>query len=306
MAASARRSGFKNTQLAAFWERFSSQRELWLWVIALTTMLVVLNLGAIKDLSDRWNRDPNYGHGVLIPFIAMYFVFVNHERLRGLVPKRSFLGLGILLFGMMLKYVSMPLASVVLAGIAMVVMVNGLLMYVGGLQVYRALWVPSLYLFFMLPLPAFLHTRIAFPLQMFASKVSAAILQYLFGVSLVLRGNVLVLASQELSVAEACSGMRSILGLLALGVAFAYLSNRHLWERVLLVVITVPIAICVNVIRIVVTALLHEWGYSNLAEGVYHTLTGWFVFMFALVMFLGVNWVLDRLWVDVPTKGLST
>ena len=97
--------------------------------------------------------------------------------------------------------------------------------------------------------------------------------------------------------------MRSILGLLALGVAFAYLSKQSIWERLFLVVITVPIAITVNVIRIVVTGLLHDWGYANLAEGVYHTLTGWFIFMFALVMFLGVNWVMEKIWVEKPEKN---
>ena len=276
---------------------------MWIGVTALTGLLVFANLQAIIDLNDRWASDPNYGHGILIPLIALYFVFVNRSRITGFTPKPCIFGLVIVLFGMFLRYVSMPLASVVLAGIAMVVMANGLLMYVGGWQVYKALWFPAVYLFLMLPLPDMIHTMLAFPLQLFASKVSAAILQYVFGVSLMLQGNVLILANQTLSVEEACSGMRSILGLVALGVAFAYLAKRNFWEQAILVASTIPIAITVNVIRILVTALLHEWGYSSLAEGVYHTLTGWFVFLFALVMFLGVNWVLETLWVDMPDKS---
>ena len=305
MAERARRRGLKNTVLGALWDAFWSQRELWLGVIGLGILLIVVNVRTILDLNDRWTRDPNYGHGVLIPFIALYFVYATRGRLRGLEPRRSYLGLAVLLVGMLLKYISMPMASVTLAGIAMVVMANGLLLYVGGMQVYSRIWFAAAYLVFMLPLPAFIHTKIAFPLQLLASQVSAATLKLVFGVSLILHGNRLLLASRELSVAEACSGMRSILGLLALGLAFAYLARRRFWERALLIVSTVPIAICVNVLRIVVTALLHEWGYSNLAEGVFHTMTGWFVFMFALVMFLGVNWVLDRLWVD-ESAGQAT
>jgi exosortase len=303
LPSSASRTTLKNTQLAALWEALSSQRQLWLGLITLAALLIFVNYRVLVDLNVRWTSDPNYGHGILIPFIALYFIYVSRHRLRGLVPVHSWLGLVVFLFGMLLRYIAMPLASVVLEGIAMVVMANGLLMYVGGWQVYRALWFPALYLFFMIPLPEMVHTRLAFPLQLMASKVSAAILKFAFGVSLMLQGNVLVLASRQLSVEEACSGMRSILGLLALGVAFAYLAKRNFWEQAVLVISTIPIAISVNVLRIVVTALLHEWGYSTLAEGVYHTLTGWFVFMFALVMFLGVNWVLDRIWVDVPEKG---
>jgi len=290
----------KNTQLGAIVEGFRSQRPLWLGVIILSALLVYVNTHVLAVLNTRWNSDPNYGHCILIPVIALYFVFLKRKNLKGLQPKHSWRGLSGLVFGLLLRVISLPLDSVVLAGISMVVLANGLLLYVGGWQVYRALWFPALYLFFMIPLPEIIHTRLAFPLQLFASKVSAAILTGIFNISLRLDGNVLTLASQKLSVAEACSGMRSILGLTALGVAFAYLAKRNIWEQVILVASTIPIAITVNVIRIVITALLHQWGYDNLAEGVYHTMTGWFVFLFALAMFLGVNWVLEKIWVEAP------
>lgn len=300
------RGGLKNTQLAELFEGFWSQRDLWIGVITLTVLLVAVNAGAIVDLNRRWNSDPNYGHGILIPIIALYFVYINHKRLKGLVPKPSYLGLAVVLFAMLLKLISLPTASVVLGGIAMVVMANGLVLWVGGLRVYKVLWIPALYLFFMLPLPAEVHTKIAFPLQLFATRTSAAVLEYIFRVGLKRDGNVIRLASKDLNVVEACSGMRSILGLLALGVAFAYLAKRNIWERALLVVSALPIAITANVIRIVLTGLLHEWGHPDLAEGVFHTLTGWFVFMFALAMFLCVNWVLERLWVEEPHESSTT
>ena len=297
-----RARSLKDTQLAVVWESLCAQWSLWLALAVLTVLVVLLNLRALAALSDRWEVDPNYGHGALIPFIALYFAFVHRDRLVGNIPRRNYGGLVVLLVGMAMKYIAMPLASVIMEGIAMVVMVNGLVLYVGGWQVYRVLWVPALYLFFMIPLPSFVHTAVAFPLQLFASKVSAGLLKYFLGVNVILDGNVLTLANRQLSVEEACSGMRSLLGLVALGVAFAYLVKRPLWERVVLVLSTIPIAIVANVFRVTVTALLHEWGYSRIAEGAYHTLTGWFVFLFALAVFLGLNWLLGKLWVEVPEK----
>jgi exosortase len=153
------------------------------------------------------------------------------------------------------------------------------------------------YLAFMVPLPQALYDRFAGPLQKFASAVSAGVLESLFHIPVIRHGNVIELAGNQLQVAEACSGMRSIMGLLALGVAFAYFWERDRWERVLLVVSTIPIAMFANICRVTGTGLLYDAGYARFAQGFYHGFTGWSVFLFAMALFLLEAWLLSKIFV---------
>ncbi|HUU43565.1 MAG TPA: exosortase/archaeosortase family protein, partial [Planctomycetota bacterium] len=242
-----------------------------------------------------------------IPFISLYFVWTKKDALRRLEPRPCLWGLPLFLLGVLLAFFSMPLLSAVASGLSIVVILNALLLYLGGVRVYRLLWLPALYLFFMVPLPPGLHTMFANPLQQFASFVSAEILSGIFNVFVSRSGNVIRLAGHQLQVAEACSGMRSIMGLTALGVAFAYFWERPLWERLFLVCSTVPIAILANICRVTGTGLMYHWGYERFAQGFYHEFTGWFVYIYAMVLFLLEAWVMTHLFVyDVKPATAKT
>jgi len=260
-------------------------------------LFVLVNYGGVALLMDRWNSDSNYGHGYLIPFISLYFAWTKKEELRRLEPAPCLWGLGLLLLALPVKFLAMPLASAVLAGVSFVLMVNGLLLYLGGWRIYKVLWLPALYLVFMVPLPQSVHEKIANPLQYFASWASAGILDGVLGVPTMREGNVIKLAGHTLQVAEACSGMRSIMGLLALGVAFAYFWERPVWERLWLLASAVPIAILANICRVTGTGLIYHWGYEEFAQGFYHEFTGWFIFIFAMALFLMEASVMSRLFV---------
>jgi len=272
-------------------------RNLAIVLLSLLALFVVVNHTGLSVLMERWDSDSNYGHGYLIPFISLYFVWAKKDELRPLMPSACLWGLAGFLFGVLLGFLAMPLASAVLAGIAIVVMANGLLLYLGGTRVYAALWLPALYLIFMVPLPQFLHNQIANPLQHFASWSAANILDGLLGIPTMREGNVIRLAGHTLQVAEACSGMRSIMGLLALGVAFGYFWERPLWERLFLIVSTVPIAITANICRVTGTGVIYHLGYERFAQGFYHEFTGWFVFLFAMALFMSEAYVLSHLFV---------
>jgi len=263
----------------------------------LVGLFVLVHYSGVALLMERWNSDSNYGHGYLIPFISLYFVWTKKEELKRLEPAPCLWGLGLFLAAVPVRFLAMPLASPVLSGVAIVLMINGLLLYLGGRTIYRKLWLPALYLVFMVPLPQGVHERMANPLQHFASWASAGILDGVLGVPTMREGNVIKLAGHTMQVAEACSGMRSIMGLLALGVAFAYFWERPLWERVFLLVSAVPIAILANICRVTGTGLIYHWGYEAFAQGFYHEFTGWFVFLFAMVIFLLEASVISRLFV---------
>jgi exosortase len=273
---------------------------------SLVGLMAVFHYGGVALLMGRWNSDSNYGHGYLIPFISLYFLWTKKEELKGLAPESCLWGLGLVLLALPVKFLAMTLLSPVLSGISLVLMVNGLLLYLGGWRIYKVLWLPAVYLIFMVPLPVNVHERIANPLQYFSSWASAGILDGFFGVPTIQEGNVIKLAGRSLQVAEACSGMRSIMGLLALGVAFAYFWERPLWERLFLLASTVPIAILANICRVTGTGLIYYWGYEQFAQGFYHEFTGWFVFLFAMGLFLLEASLMSRLFVYDQASGEGT
>ncbi|HUW55780.1 MAG TPA: exosortase/archaeosortase family protein [Planctomycetota bacterium] len=260
-------------------------------------LFVLLNYSGMRLLMDRWDSDSNYGHGYLIPFISLYFVWVRKEELKAERPEANLWGLAVFVFGVVLGLFVMPMGSAVFSGLVIVVTLNGLLLYLAGTKLYKLLWLPALYLIFMVPLPQQIHSRLANPLQHFASMVSAGILDGILGITTIREGNLIRLAGHTLQVAEACSGMRSIMGLSALGVAFAYFWERPLWERVFLIVSTIPIAIVANICRVTGTGLTYDLGYEKFAQGFYHEFTGWFVFIFAMGLFLLEAYVLSHLFV---------
>jgi len=283
--------------LALLWVFIKRNWKLLAVLLSLLVFFITLNWTGFQTLMTKWDNDANYGHGYLIPFISLYFVWAKKDDLQKMTPRASMFGLPILIVGILMSYFAMPLASSVASGLAIVVILNGLLLYLGGWSIYKLLWLPALYLFFMVPLPQEVHTWFANPLQEFASFVSAEILGGIFNVFVARSGNVIRLAGHQLQVAEACSGMRSIMGLLALGIAFAYFWERALWERLFLVVSTVPIAILANICRVTGTGLMYHWGYERFAQGFYHEFTGWFVFIFAMALFLLEAWVMTHLFV---------
>ena len=272
----------------------------------LAGLMAVLHYGGVALLMDRWSSDSNYGHGYLIPFISLYFLWAKKEELKGLAPQSCLWGLGLFLLGLPARFLAMPLLSPVLSGISLVLMVNGLLLYLGGWRIYKVLWLPAVYLLFMVPLPQNVHERIANPLQYFASWASAGILDGVLGIPTIREGNVIKLAGHSLQVAEACSGMRSIMGLLALGVAFAYFWERPLWERLFLVASAVPIAILGNICRVTGTGLIYSWGREEFAQGFYHEFTGWLIYVFAMALLLLEASLMTRLFVYDAVAGKET
>jgi exosortase len=146
----------------------------------------------------------------------------------------------------------------------------------------------------MIPIPAIIFNQITFPLQILASKIAAATLP-LFGVPVLRQGNVMTLASQVLQVAEACSGIRSLMSLLTLAIIYGYLMERRLWIRYVLALASVPVAVAANSFRIICTGLMVEYWDPDKAEGYFHTSWGWIVFVISLLMLYAVHGVIRRI-----------
>jgi len=176
---------------------------------------------------------------------------------------------------------------------SLILILAGLILFHLGTAVFRALLFPLSFLFFMVPLPAIIFNAIAFPLQGLAARNATFFLDVL-GVPVLRDGNVIHLSEITLGVTEACSGIRSLVSLLALAVAWAWLTLSKPWARLVLIVSAIPITIIANAGRVVATGLIGQWFGVKYAQGVFHSFSGWIIFLVAFMGLLGVHTLVSR------------
>ncbi len=241
----------------------------------------------------QWITDEDMGHGFFVPVVAGYIIWQRRAALSALKPEPNNWGLALLLWGAVQLMLGTLGAELFLARTSFLISLVGVILYLGGTKVLRALAFPLSLLAFMIPIPAIIYARITLPLQLFASSVAETILGWL-GIPVLRDGNVLELASQKLSVVEACSGIRSLLSLSFLSLIYAYFFDAKVWMRWALLFGTIPIAIAANAARVTLTGVLSEVR-ADLAQGFFHTLEGWVLFLVALALLVlfhqAVNWI---------------
>ena len=260
----------------------------WAWVGAL---LLASYAPVLWRLVRQWDSDPDMGHGFVVPLVVGLMVWRKRADLLALHPEPNWWGLGVVLYGGLQLYIATLGAELFLARTAFVISVIGIVLLLGGTAWVRALALPLFLLFFMIPIPTVVYNSITFPLQLLASRVSTQALD-LMQIPVLREGNVLELAEQKLSVVEACSGIRSLLSLTFLSVVYGYFFESKVWMRVLLFVSTIPIAIVANASRVTLTGVLTEYR-PELAEGFFHTASGWVIFMVALAILIVTHWILN-------------
>jgi exosortase len=245
----------------------------------------------------QWSTDEDVGHGFFVPVVAGYVAWQRREELLALRSQPSPWGWLVLFWGAAQAYIGTVGAELFLQRTAFLITLCGILIVLGGKPLLKALAFPLLLLLFMVPLPTVVYNQITFPLQLLASRVAEVMLG-LFGIPVLRDGNVLELASQRLSVAEACSGIRSLLSLSFLSLVFAYFFDSKVWMRWVLLILTVPIAIVVNSARVTLTGVLSEVN-PDLAKGLFHSVEGWLVFVLALILLFAshrlINWIWKRM-----------
>lgn len=263
-------------------------------VAALLASAGLLYAGVLLDLVRDWANDDNYSHGFLIVPIAAYLVWERRDALRRAPRAPSVVGLVAVVLGLLLLVAGTLGAELFLTRLSLLWVLAGGLLFVFGWRHLRIALFPLLFLVLMIPIPAIIFNQIAFPLQLFASRVGAAGLGTL-DIPVLREGNVIVLASITLEVAEACSGIRSLVSLLTLGIVFGYFLDSRAWVRTVIALATIPIAVVSNGIRVAGTGIAAHYYGNAAAEGFMHTFSGWLVFVVALVLLLGLQQVLVRL-----------
>jgi exosortase len=256
--------------------------------VVLAVILAVLYRGILRDLALQWWDDPNYSHGFLVPLFSAFLIWQQWDQLRTVPVRGSSLGLIVLGVGVVELLLGDFGAENFLMRSSLLVIIAGLVLFHLGPSMLRALAFPLGYLIFMIPLPATLFYAITFPLQSFAASQAASILEVM-GIPALLDGNVIHLSQLSLGVTEACSGIRSLISLLAGAAAWAYLAMPPGWIAVTFVASAVPVTIAANVARVVLTGIIgQEWGMQY-ASGFFHEFAGWGIYLFAFACLFGVH-----------------
>jgi exosortase len=262
--------------------------------LAFIAITVTMYMPILRYMALQWYNDENYSHGFLIAPLAAFFAWERRGQLRQAAIVPSWWGLVPLALGSLTLMIGRLGTELMNMRVSFVLTLIGLVLLFLGRQIFRILAFPLLLLFLMVPLPESLVNIVAFPLQLVAADLAVKALFFL-NVPALREGNIIHLANAKLFVAEACSGLHSLVALIALGVVFAYFFRKSAVERVVIVLSAIPIAILVNSFRVALTATLTDRFGESFAGGVIHETQGLFTFGLAFLLLLAEAGVLSRL-----------
>ncbi|MFY9648115.1 MAG: exosortase/archaeosortase family protein [Terriglobales bacterium] len=240
-------------------------------------------------------HDPNFEHGIFVPLFALFVLWQDRKRLQTIPSAPSWTGLPLIVLSLLMLMLGVLGAELFFSRVSLLVLLAGLIIMFQGWPFFRAVLFPWAFLILMIPIPALLLQQVTFPLQLLAAKLAANLLE-LVGVPVLREGNVIVLPNMPLDVAEACSGIRSLLTLVTLAIIYGYLMEKRIWVRVVLACSAIPIAVAANSLRIFGTGLIVQYWNPDLAEGFFHAFSGWLIFIVALVMFFAVHRLISLIW----------
>jgi exosortase len=258
-------------------------------------LLAVYHSVLTKLVSDWWNI-PDFSHGFLVPIFAAYLVWTEKQRLREIRVSPSWGGVVVVAFGLGVLLLGTYGAELFLSRVSLVIILAGLVLCFGGREFLRKLRFPVLVLLLAIPIPAILFNQITLPLQTLASKLASGLLP-LFGVPVLREGNVIQMPGMNLEVAEACSGIRSLMSLFTLSVFYGYFLEKSFLRRIILALASIPIAIAANAVRILGTGLCVRYWDPDKAQGFFHEFSGWVMFLVSL----GCLFIVQRVMCLVPS-----
>jgi exosortase len=247
-----------------------------------------LYAGVLPPLVRQWANDDDYSHGFLVVPLAVFFAWERRDALRRASRQPTAAGAVVLAFGLLLFVAGQFGSELFLSRVSIIAVLTGAILFVLGWQHLRLLAFPLAFLILMVPLPEILFNRVAFPLQLLASRIGETVIAA-GGVPVLRDGNVLFLPGRSLEVAEACSGIRSLMSLTMLAIVLGYFMEQRLSARVLIALAAVPIAVAANALRVAGTGLASHWISPAAADGFFHTFSGWLMFIVALVGLLAVQ-----------------
>ena len=264
-------------------------------VVAAVAVLVALGGfgGALLELVRRWRVQEEYSHGFLIPVVVAMLLWTRRAALRASIGRPSFVGLPLVVLAIAMHILGELSAIFVLSQVGFVVALVGIVLTIGGYQLLRVTLIPIVYLLFAIPLPYFIDAKLTLQLQLISSELGVFFIR-LFQIPVYLDGNIIDMGVYKLQVVDACSGLRYLYPLLSLSFLAAYLFHAPVWQRGVVFLSSIPIAIGMNGFRIGVVGILVDiWG-TEMAEGVLHFFEGWVIFVACSALLAGEMYLLAR------------
>lgn len=252
---------------------------------------VVLFAGPSRGLLRDWWNDPDAGQGLLLFPMAFWLIW-RAGILTDATPNRGW-GTAIMVASICLRALSGLAAEFFTQRFSIWLAMLGLVVFCWGWRQARHWWLPLTLLVLAIPMPALILNKLALPLQFKASKLGTALIKWRH-IPVKLDGNVITIPRQQLFVAEACSGLRSMSALIAIGVMIGAMYLSRLSTRVLLVLLAIPVAVLVNAFRIFLTAFLIHFVDPALGRGFMHLTEGWALFIVALGILASIAWLIRR------------
>ncbi len=248
----------------------------------------------LPEMVRDWINDPNSSHGFLVPLISGYFIWQRRGELRDTRVEPCAWGMALVLLGLAMLVGGKAGAEYFSMRLSIVPILAGVVLFTFGSRVLKILALPIAFLAFMVPLPAVLYDTVAFPLKLLVTKVSTTALSGI-GIPVIREGNIIMFADITLVVADACSGMRSLISLLALSVAYAFIFDFSRISRFCIALSAVPIAVLTNILRVIITGILVEYVSPKAADGFFHEFAGMSVFVLAMILLLIEGTILRRI-----------
>ena len=256
--------------------------------------LVFLYFPILQKLAHDWDTNDNYSHGYFIPILSAYLIYTYKDDLKQLPLQSNIGGLFLFAAGLVLLIIGKTGSEFFLQRTSLIPVLAGLVLFCLGFAFLKKLFLPIIYLIFMVPLPAIIWNKIAFPMQLFGSFLTEKFVT-LVGIPIFREGNILHLSETTLEVVDACSGLRSLTTLFALSAIFAILSTHNTWKKWVLFLAAAPIAIFANIVRLSATALLASKYGSDVANGFLHDFSGLVVFAVGILLLITVSTLLQRI-----------
>ena len=274
-----------------WWERALSPESFgdWWRPALLGLLLNVLYLPVFARLFSQFCRDPGYSHGFLIPFFSVYVVWHKRGQLTRTEKKPAAAGLWIVLAGIGMLFFGSIAAELFVTRISFVVVLVGLVLFFWGIPRARLLAFPVSFLLLMIPFPAMIYNPLVFPLQLVSSRFATNVLSWLNLMPVLREGNLLILPNCTLEVVEACSGIRSLLSLVTLAIAYGYLAERRTSIQALLALAMVPAAILGNSLRVVLAAVMAHYRGPQALEGYLHPISSLVILVVALLCLFALH-----------------
>jgi exosortase len=255
---------------------------------------VLVYWSVISGLIEAWSTDDNYSHGFFIVPLALYFAWERRTAIATARVEPSMTGVIVVAGSLFLLIAGLLGAELFLSRVSIVLTIAGAILFLFGWPMLRVLAFPIAFMLLMIPLPALIFNKIAFPLQLLASNVGEYTVRSL-DIPILREGNVLILANAKLEVAEACSGIRSLVSLFTLGIVFGYFVDQRAWVRSFIALSAIPVAILANGLRVASAGVAaHNFGTAGV-EGLFHEFSGWVVFVIAFLMMFALQRLVQRM-----------